>query len=239
MITIRKIKSDPYLKKFIQYCKEEHKDNLTAIAIYGSRVWGSFNKKSDYDIFLIVKNKSGAKKIREKSREKFKQVSLAYYVTIDELKKRINNGEWAVYFVLKEHAKTLHQTAEYKSFLKWIKNYKPNIKIYLKRYVKKRNQEDFKALHGRKGWSFIKWVYLSIRKRLYMITYSRFGKSSYGFIKDIQKNKDIFSKEELNLLANLHKKYYNRKKKTNKKTKMLLTDVFKKVNNQIERLSRT
>jgi len=57
MLFFKKIKPDRYLKKFIDYCKEQYGGNLLAIVIYGSYPWGYFNKKkSDYDVFVIFKD---------------------------------------------------------------------------------------------------------------------------------------------------------------------------------------
>ncbi|MEW6102723.1 MAG: nucleotidyltransferase domain-containing protein [bacterium] len=46
------------IKKFVKEIKHSLKDNVVFIGLFGSRARGDFNKESDIDILIVVKEKS-------------------------------------------------------------------------------------------------------------------------------------------------------------------------------------
>jgi len=234
---IRKTKPDKYLTNLLDYCNSQYDKEIIAIVNFGTYVWGNFDKKrSDYDTFFVVKD-SKKKYISKDVRKKFPKISIAYFNTIQELKNQVTRGEWAVYYVLNNKAKILCHKKEYKSFLLWLSKHKFNTKKTLKRYAKFRSRQDMNEIKNRQGWRFTKWLYLSIMKRVFLITQSTYGKSSLNFQKDLEKNKYLFNKEEIAELYRLYKNYRSRKSTPRTKRK-LIVNILKKLNIEIVSLSK-
>jgi len=80
MITIRKIKPDPYLNKFIKYCENKFENNLAAILIFGTYNTGPFVKGvSDVDTIILFKQQNDLdfKKEQAELRNKFISINLS------------------------------------------------------------------------------------------------------------------------------------------------------------------
>lgn len=107
---------DPYLKKFVDYCKKKF-NNLVAIIIYGSYAWGYFDKrKSDYDMLVIFKGE--VPRGKSEIKRKFKKITLPYFCTTEYLINRRGLEHWASYITLTKVGKILYKTREYDKFLK-------------------------------------------------------------------------------------------------------------------------
>ena len=226
---------DGYLKNFLDFCVKQLGKNLEAMTIYGSYGGKNFNKdRSDYDIFIIVKNKKGEKRFRKIVKSKFKKISLQYFATIKELSDKIKEGNWAIFIALVYTGKVIYSNKRFSSFINKTRKNGINARKSLGRYVGGRNQEEFNIAKKLTGWKFIKWVYASMRKRLYLISYSRFSKSKFNFLADLKSNKDLFSTKEILLLKNLNKKYNNRAHKINSDERRLYLSILKRTNEIIK-----
>jgi len=114
-------RKNKYLEKFVEFCKRKFGDNLAAIVVFGSYAQGFFDKKkSDYDIFIIFRDKIPQGKIELK--KKFPKVSVSYFLTLDDLMKRAHLGHFTSYItLLTKGSITLYKTKEYKKFLRKLK----------------------------------------------------------------------------------------------------------------------
>ena len=232
MLPIRKIKADKYLKNFIKYCKEKFGDNLAAIVIYGSYAWGYFDKKkSDYDVFMIFKDKIpyGEKELRKK----FKKVGGFYYLNIDELLKRAHLGHWTSYITLLTSARVLYSTKEYEKFLRKLKKINLLEEIIDIAGVELRSINRANILKKTRGYKAVKWALASIRVQLQLFSYLRYKKLIWNIKENLKKNKDILTKEEMVFLEILDKKVRKRINKFNKKDKNMALNLIYKLNKEI------
>ncbi|MBS3174263.1 nucleotidyltransferase domain-containing protein [Candidatus Woesearchaeota archaeon] len=201
---------DEYLNEFINYCKINFKNNLMAIVIYGSYTYGYFDKKkSDYDVFVIFKNKIPMEK--NYLAKKFKKVSLQYFCTSDQLIEKIRHGYWTIYITLLKGSKVLYFSKDYSLFLKQIShiNFLEEIfDIIGMEYIERKRM---KILNNLKGFKAAKWCLAEIRKRLQLLTYIRKCKLIWDFNKTVSINKDLFDKKEKQFLNALYKKVMLRK----------------------------
>ena len=114
-----------YLKRFVWDCKSIFKNDLVAIVLYGSHYSGLANKKSDYDIFILVNKKRFDKKELETSlKRKYNKISLQYYNTSNEIMNSIKDGHWSIYLALLKANEIIFEKGEYKQLHKKIKNYR-------------------------------------------------------------------------------------------------------------------
>lgn len=96
---INTIKPDSYLENFSNLCKQKFGKNLIGLGIYGSFVWGYFDKeKSDYDVFLVFKDE--IKDENEIPKGKLEKISLQYFSTPKQLFELIHEGHWSLYITL-------------------------------------------------------------------------------------------------------------------------------------------
>jgi len=236
MLFFKRIHADSYLKGFIDYCKEEYRNNLLAIVIYGSYAWGYFdNQKSDYDVFVIFKNKTPKdKKVADKEfKKKFPKVSLQYYCSDDELIHKVNEGHWSVYITLLKSGRILYMTKDYKSFLKRLKKIDFIERLFDTAAMEYKAKFEIDALKKIKGYKAAKWALPSIRKRLQLLTYIRKRKAIWSIKKVIKLNRDIFTKEESKFILDLDKSVKNRDETFGKKEREVAIRILNKLNSQI------
>lgn len=225
-------KKDPYLIKFINYCKDKFKDNLIAIVIYGSYAWGYFDKrKSDYDLFVIFKNKIPRGK--SEIRRKFKRIALPYFCTTYDLINKIKEGHFAIHITLLKSAKVLYKTKNYDKFLKKLKKID-----FLEELVDIAGMESHakfekNVLKKRKGFMATKWALHTIRKRLQLLTYIRYHKLIWDLEKILPLEKDILNKEEKDFLLNLEKKLESRSKEFSKEDKNIALKILHKLDEEL------
>ena len=236
MILIKKTRPDSYLKKFVKYCKDNYQDNLLAIVIYGSYAWGYFDKrKSDYDVFVIFKDKAPNKKALAVGEFKklFPRVTLQYYCTADELIHKVNEGHWSIYITLIKSGKVLFHNRGYRSFLKKLKKInfvKELLDTMAMQYKARFEINTLKKIHGYKA---AKWALPSIRKRLQLLTYIRRKKVIWDLKKVVKLNNDILSEEESNYLFKLDKRVRSRSKKFKLRDKKTAIIILKKLNHEL------
>lgn len=236
MILIRKIKPDKYLKEFISYCKEEYKENLIGIALYGSYVGGYFDKiKSDYDTFLIFQdNPSKTKKEAQKEiKNKFSKVSLQYFSSINEIIDLTKKGHWSIYITLLTNAKTIYKTKGYKKFLKKLKKIDFLEELLDSIAMEYKATFEIEQLKKLRGYNAAKWALPSIRKRLQLLTYIKKKKAIWDLKKVLKINKELLTQEEFKFVLNLNKRVKGRMKDFNKKDKERSIKILEKLNHQI------
>jgi predicted nucleotidyltransferase len=235
-------KPDKYLSEYIKYCKNKLKDLFLGIIIYGSYVDKNFDtEKSDYDIFVIIKNYKNEKLIEEfrtETNDRYDKITLQYITTFKKLKEKVDSGGWAVYIALIHTGRVIYSTPKSRIFFKNIAKKGIDIKKAIERYVSEKNKEELKACKNLDSWYAIKWPYASIRKRLYLISFARFGKSPFDFLKDLNLNKDLFLGKDIKGFKLLHKMYVKRKCIHEKKDRRKFVSLMKKVNKEVEKLAK-
>ncbi len=232
MLWLKRIKSDEYLKNFVEFCKEKYRDNLVAITIYGSYPWGYFDKKkSDYDIFVIFKDETpkGKKEINKK----FPKISLQYFCTTKDLLRKVEEGHWSIYITLLKSARLLYYTKEYKKFLKELKKIDFIEQLTDTAAMEYKANFEIETLKKCKGYKAAKWALPSIRKRLQLLTYIRRKKAIWNIKKIAKLNKDVLTREERNFIINLDKKVKSRENSFTKQDKNKAVEILKKLNHQI------
>lgn len=207
---IRKIKTDSYLKKFLDFCKQRYGKNLIAVGIYGSYAWGYFDKeKSDYDVFLIFNHP--LKNEGEMLTKKFRKISVQYFCTKRELLNLIKKGHWAVYITFLKSARMLYSSQEYKIVMNKMKkiDFIKNLQD-LKR-IKFMAKFEHNALKKSNGYIGAKYAYPGLRSRLQLLTYIRYRKLIWDLSKVIKLNKDVLNEREQKLIMQLEKSVRERK----------------------------
>jgi len=236
MLWLKKIRADNYLKSFVDFCKEKYENNLVAITIYGSYSWGYFNRnKSDYDIFVIFKDKTPKdKKLAQKEfLKRFPKISLQYFCTADELLRKVKEGHWSIYITLLKSARILYYTKEYKRFLKKLKKVDFIEQLMDTVAMEYKTNFEIETLKKRRAYKAAKWALPSIRKRLQLLTYIRRRKVIWNIKKVVKLNKDILTKEEKNFIIDLDKRVKKRKNSFTKQDKGKAVEILKKLNHQI------
>jgi len=232
MLFIKKIRADDYLREFINFCKNKYKDNLVAIVIYGSYAFGYFDKrKSDYDVFVIFKNKTlkGKKEINKK----FPKISLQYFCTTNELIHKINQGHWSIYITLLKSARVLYKAKRYNLFLRRVKKLNFFRNVNWVTTIKRKTNFEKEALRKSKGYKAAKWALPSIRKRLQLLTYIRKKKIIWELKKIIKKNRDILEKEEIDFLIELDKKVKRRSEDFGSLDRKIAIKILDKLNKEL------
>lgn len=205
---LRGIKSNSYLKKFVELCKKGYDKNLIGIGIYGSYAWGDFDKeRSDYDVFLVFNHK-----IRDEIFfNDLKKISLQYSCSKKQLLELIREGHWSLYITLLESAKMLYHTKDYSNFIDklrktdFIKNLRDTKRIEWKAKF------DRKVLLKNKGYDGAKYALPALRSRLQLLTYIKYGKPIWNLIKIVNLNKDFLTMKEQEYVLKLNNSVKNRK----------------------------
>jgi len=226
-----RIKPDSYLKGFIDYSKKEFGDNLAAVVIYGSYVWGYFDKKkSDYDVFVIFRDEVPEGK--EKLARKFPKVSLQYFVTTGELLDKAHFGHFTSYITLLKSGKVVYKTKEYDLFLRKMKGSNLFGKVidivgFEAKFFRKR-----KMFENRLGFKAAKWALPSIRVGLQLRIFVVKRKLVWDLRKVIDYNKDILDKKESKFLIDLEKKVLKRSEDFKRKDREIALSIFDKVSKE-------
>lgn len=229
---VKRARLDNYLKKFRQFCLEKFGDELVAIGVYGSFGKKYFSKKkSDYDVFLIFRDKVLRGKTTIKKR--FPKISLQYFCTLKELGNRINLGHFTIYITLLKDAKMLYFTNEYKNFLREIKKIGFLEKMADTLAMQAKTNFEIKSLKDLKGYSAIKWAFPSIRKRLQFLTYVRKKRILWNLNKVLTANKSLLNSEERKFILKLNKELNRRGNSFSKKDERRCIDIIKKLNSLI------
>jgi len=232
MLFIRRIRKDNCLKEFVSYCKEKYGDNLVAIVIYGSYAWGYFDKeKSDYDIFVILKERvEESKKLAQKRiTRKFPKVSLQYFCSMDNLLFKVREGHWSIYITLLKSARAIYATREYRWFLRELRKMDFVKEVFNLAAMEYKAKFEKDALRKVKGYKAAKWALPSVRKRLQLLTYIRRGRTVWNLKKIVRLNKDILTKEEGKFLMELDKKVRMRSEKFGKKDEGIVIRILDKL----------
>lgn len=236
MLWLKKIKSDEYLKNFVEFCKEKYRDNLIAITIYGSYPWGYFDKKkSDYDVFVIFKDKilKSKKSAQKEFLKKFPKISLQYFCTAEELLRKVEEGHWSIYITLLKSARILYYTKEYKKFLKELKKVDFIEQLMDTAAMEFKANFEIEALKKSRGYKAAKWALPSIRKRLQLLTYIRRKKAIWNIKKVVRLNKDVLTKEEREFIVGLDRRVKTRQNSFTKQDKNKAIEILKNLNHQI------
>ncbi|MBS3094086.1 nucleotidyltransferase domain-containing protein [Candidatus Pacearchaeota archaeon] len=229
---VKKIRPDDYLKRFIGFCRDEYKEELIAIGIFGSYTLGYFNKnKSDYDVFVIFKNKTPKGEIKIK--KKFPKISLHHFCTREELANKIYLGHFTIFITLLTSARMLYFTKEYKKFLKEIKKTDFLERLVNTAVIQAKTKFELKSLEKIKGYNAAKWALPSIRKRLQFLAYIRKRKLIWNLKRVIRINKDLLNKEERKFILNLGKRVKKRKDSFSKLDREISVELIKKLNHEI------
>jgi len=219
---------DPYLKKFVDYCKYKFEGNLEAIVIFGSYSLGFFNKKkSDYDVIVIFKNKVPIGKAE--INKKFPKVTLHHFLIEKDLFKLIYEGRWSIYITLLKSGKVLYKTKEYNNFLgklKKINFWKDTANL---KRLQFKDKTDKKHLKKVKGYSAIKVAFASTRKRLQILTHLRKKELRWDFNKNLEINKQFLNKKEIIFLKNLNKKNFSRSNEFTSKDRKTFLNILDKL----------
>ncbi len=221
---------DPYLKKFILYCRKKF-DNLAAVVICGSYGLDYFNKKeSDYDIIIIFKDK--VQKGKSSIKKIFKRIDLHYFCTLNYLSKRGGAEHWASYMALTKTGKILYKTEEYDKFLEKFRKKGPLEKTNISALKKKMRYEK-NVLNRLRKFKALKWAFLSIRKRLSLLNYTKNRKKIWEFKKVLLKNRNFFTKKELDFLKELERKVKTRKSNFRDYDKKTSLEILSKIDKEL------
>ena len=236
MLLIKKIKPDTYLKNFMDYCKDKYKDNLLAIVIYGSYAWGYFNKrKSDYDVFVIFKEKSPKDKgtAQKEFGKLFPKITLQYYCTTDELIHKVNGGHWSIYITLLKSGRVLYKTRGYRKFLKKLKKIDFIEQMLDTVAMQYKAKFEIDTLRKIRGYKAAKWALPSIRKRLQLLVYIRRKKAVWDLKRVVKLNKNVLTKKESDFIVNLDTKVKNRSNDFKSKDRNIAISILNKLNQKI------
>lgn len=229
---VKRIRADEYLRKFVDYCKDKFGNNLVAIIIFGSYAWGYFDKKkSDYDVFVIFRDKVPKGKLQIK--KKFGRMAIHYFCKADELLRNAHFGHWTSYITLLKSAKVLYATKEYKKFLRELKKTNLFEKAIDVASVEAKTIVKANSLKERKGFKAAKWALPSIRVQLQMLTYVRYHKLIWNLSKNLRKNRDILTKKERGFMKELNKKVRKRDDSFGEGDKKIALDLMYKLNKEI------
>ncbi|MBI2499623.1 nucleotidyltransferase domain-containing protein [Candidatus Woesearchaeota archaeon] len=220
---------DKYLRKFVNYCKREFKDELIAIVIYGSYIENYFKKeKSDYDVFIIFKDRIPRK--RKNINKRFRRISLQYFCNIDDIKRYILEGHWAIYITLLKRSKTLFKTKEYNKLIQHIRNM-PHLKNNNILGIERKRRYIRNVLIKKKGYDAIKWALPELRKRLQLLTYIKKNSIIWDINKNLELNKQILTIKENYFIRELQKKESTRSDKFSKSDKKYSLHILDKLDN--------
>lgn len=229
---IRRVKPDRYLKKFREYCKKRYGDNLVAIVLFGSYVWGYFDKvDSDYDTFVILKNEiPSEKKLLNK---KFPKMSVQYFTNMDEVMRETHLGHFTSYITLLESGGILYKAKEYDGFLRKLRGqnlFEKAVDVvgFESKFLQKREMFSNKL-----GFKAAKWALPSIRVGLQLRAFIEKRKLIWDLRKVVNYNKDILEVGERKFLFELNKKVLRRANDFNKKDREMALHIFDKISGEI------
>jgi hypothetical protein len=207
---IRRIKPDFYLSKFVDFCKHRYGNKIIAIGIYGSYVWGYFDKeKSDYDVFLIFNEE--LENEGEKIMKQFKRITVQYFCSSKGLLNLIKEGHWSLYITLLKSVRMLYFSNEYKTLIKQIRkiNFIDNLKNIDR--IKWKAGFDKEVIEKSKGYDGAKYALPALRSKIQLLTYIKYKKLIWDLLKIIKLNRDILTPEESSYLIQLDKSVKLRK----------------------------
>ncbi len=224
------MKKDIYLKRFVNYCRKRF-DNLIAVVIFGSYAWNYFDKKkSDYDVFVIFKEK--VPKGKTKLKKKFKKIALHGFCADRNLIKKTKEGHWTTYVTLLKGAKILYQTKGYKKFLRELNKVDPLEKVSIS-MIKRKLEFEKNALKKKTGFDAAKWALPSIRKRLQFLVYIKKNQKLWSLNKVLAKNKDVLVNKEIIFLKELDKKVRKRSQSFSREDKKTAFEILDKVGKEL------
>ncbi|GEM_PF-4249710 len=232
MALVKKIKADDYLRRFVDYCKSRFGGNLIAVGVFGSYALGYFDKKkSDYDVFVILKNPD--KISRNAVERKFKKISFQYLLSEDELIQRTHFGHWTLFITLLTSARVVYSTKDYKRVLWRLKKINLFEKLIDLAALEAKTNSEIKSLAKLKGYNAVKWALPSVRKRLQMLSYIRRKKLIWGLKNNLKRNKDILSKRERKFLLELNARLRKRSEAFSEYDREISTEIIHKINREI------
>lgn len=227
---IKKIKLDSSLKKFVDLCKLKYGKDLIAIGIYGSYVWGYFDKeKSDYDVFLILKDKIINQ--NEIPKGKLEKISIQYFSTPEQLSELVHEGHWSLYITLLESAKIIYHTKEYETFIKklrgidFIENLKNTDRIKFKAGF------DREVIQKEEGYEGAKYALPALRSRLQLLAYAGNKKRVWDLNEVIKLNKNFLTSKEQEYILQLGDLV--RERKNTFPDKKMAIQILEKINKKI------
>lgn len=207
----KRVKPDSYLRQFIDFCRERYGDNLMAIGIYGSYIWGYFNKdKSDYDIFLVFNNK--LKKEGKMLMNKFDKISVQYFCSPEEILQLVKKGHWSVYITFLTSAKMLYFSKNYKKFVGRLKKLDFAANLKDTKRIEWKAGFDADCIRKTKGYNGAKYALPALRSRLQLLTYIKYKKLIWDLSKNVNLNKDFLTEEEGKFLLQLNNSVKQRRK---------------------------
>lgn len=232
MANLRRIRADNYLKNFIDYCKVKFGDNLMAIVIYGSYAWSYFDKKeSDYDVFIIFKN--FVPEGKEDIAKRFRKITIQYYITAEELVRKVHLGHWTSYITLLKSAKILYSTKEYEKFLRKLGKINLLEKLIDIASIEGKTLQRIENLKKLKGYKASKWALPSIRVQLQMLTYLKYNKLIWDLKENLEKNKENLTDEEILFLEKLDGKVKSRSNEFSRKDRDIALGILSRLNGEI------
>ncbi len=229
---IRRIRQDTYLKRFVEFCKKRYKDSIIAIGIYGSYAFGYFDrKKSDYDVFVIFRDKIP----RGKSviKKMFPKVFLQYFCTDEEIIRMIREGHFAIYITLLKSARVLYAHKDYEKLLKRIKKIDFIEELSDVAAIEYKARFELNRLKRIRGFKAAKWALPCIRKRLQLLAYIRKRKTIWDLKEVTRLNKDVLSRDEERFIINLDKKVRARRDDFSNEDKNIAVSLIEKLNKEI------
>lgn len=232
MVLVKRIKVDDYLNKFSDYCKNKFGSNLIAVGVFGSYALGYFDKKrSDYDIFVILKEPMRVSK--ESVQRKFKRISFQYLLSEEELIRRANFEHWTLYITLLTSARVFYAIREYKKILRKLRKLNLFDNLIDVRVIEYKTEKEIGVLRKVKGYSAVKWALPAIRKRLQMLTYIRRRKLIWSLKNNFKINKDILSNRERKFLIELNKRLRKRSEEFSEYDRDVSIELLHRINREI------
>jgi hypothetical protein len=207
---------DEYLENFINYLKENLKDELAGVLIFGSYGKVYFDPiESDYDVFVLFKDK--IINIQDELRAKFPKVALHMYTNLEALEQKIMNFGWNTYIALIYTGKILFSTPELENLKSKIAQSKPNItdrseeaKIAFVEKLK----SDTKIALEKENYDLNKFLYSSLLRKLQILFFIRTQKIELEFNDLIKKLKDDFITQNIEWLKEVESTVFSRSKIT-------------------------
>lgn len=228
------VQKDAYLDSFLADARERFGDNLQAVLIYGSYIEGYFDPAvSDYDVMLFFAQEPSPDH-KTGLEQRFPRVTLMYYLTLDELDNRIQQGSWSLYIAILRGAVVLYQDEEFRRFTADLENLDMQKVLSDGKTVKKIREKfetEIQVQSEREGLEAIKWFVPTLRRMLQVLTYLETNKTVWGFEENMATNQNIFTDEQLNFIKDMQEKLMHRSDDFEEQDKQQAVRVLTKLSN--------
>ena len=163
------------------------KEDVVSIYLFGSRYWGYFTDDSDFDLYVVLRNKINLDQID------VGLISFRYLSTEEETIEAVAKGSWARYYVLKSASSLIYgKTIRLPEY--------PRNKFF--DYLKVKRVDVEKIIEAP-----LKWGYVTLMARVFFVNY--FLNKSEKYNLESFKYCDMLSDEEKIFTEGLYRKLFD------------------------------